>query len=389
MQIHFDLKGILCLIFANISIFNTPLLIKIATIVSIIALLAGLFTFATIIYNRVQKQRLRKAESEAEILITDELNDHILTYDSISDIPENELNQSLQKLDALKNKSAVFKQVLIRVLVYFKHNLTGNITQSITSAYQRLNLKEATLSKLNSALWFTKAQGLKELQEINDGDAAQSINALTANKHIEVRIEAYSALQKIHAPNAFDFLKTEEEELSNWHQILLFSAITNSGHEVIPEFRNYFDTQNKSVILLSIKLILHYKQFESVPALISLLSHKNEIIRNQAICALGVLDATEAEEKLISIYPTERNKNKSQILLAIGNIASGNALSFIRDKFLKADHYSILKSAAAAIMAHPANLKDKILSGLTNIDDEQKAMIKHFEDPLIRLHGVY
>ena len=120
-----------------------------------------------------------------------------------------------------------------------------------------------------------------------------------------------------------------------------------------------------------------------------MLDHTDQNIRRLAICALGELDAVDAEEKLIAIYPKEHNKNKGEILLAIGEIASGNGVGFIKDKFLKADHYTILKNAAAAIMAHPAILKTEILNSLTNLDPEQTAIIKHFEDPLIRAHGIH
>lgn len=310
-------------------------------------------------------------------------------YDSSEDIPESELNTTVKNLEGIRNENPVFRQVMIRLFIYFKHNLTGNISSLITATYFRLRLNELTINKLKSRFWFTKAQGLKELQDINYNDAEHYIIPLLNSGNLDVRVEAYAALIKLQTPQSFAFLEEEQEALSSWHQIVLFDAVTKTEHREVPEFGSFLKVNNKSIIQLSIKLLLYYKQFDAIPELMRLLDNSDETIRNQAICALGELDAEDAEQKLISIYPTEHNKNKSQILLAIGGIASGKALSFLSDKFLKADHYTILKSAAAAIMSHPVAIRDRILESLNNLDEEQKAMIKHFEDPLIKLHGIH
>ncbi|RDC57883.1 HEAT repeat domain-containing protein [Pedobacter chinensis] len=388
MQNYCDLSGKLCLIFSKVSYRDYPLLIQIAILVSILALCVITFTLSFIFYNRTKKQRYKRKADEAESLILDELNEHLLVYDSITDMPQDELNSTVRKLNELKNKNAIFKEVLVKLLIYYKHNLTGNISRLITSAYFSLRLNEITLSKLKSSFWFIKAQGLKELQAIHDYDSTESIQLLLKNKNIDVRVEAYATLLKLQTHLSLNFLKNEKEDLSNWHQILLFDAITKSEYTEIPDFSYFLASQNKTIVILSIKLLLHYKQFKAIPELIKLLAHRDEKIRNETIYTLGALNAEDAEQKLISIYPTERNLNKSQILLALGAIASGNALNFLRDKFLQADHYTILKSATAAIMSHPVALKEKILESLNDIDEEQRAIIKHFEDPLIKLHGI-
>ena len=143
-----------------------------------------LFTLIAINYNRNKRYEERDEANEAEALILTELNEHILQYDSITEMPENELQQSVSKLNAIKNRSAISRQVLVNLLVYFRHNLTGNITRVITSVYYRLNLSQTTLSKLKSMFWFTKAQGLKEMQEIHNSKSADSIIELVKDEKV-------------------------------------------------------------------------------------------------------------------------------------------------------------------------------------------------------------
>ncbi len=377
--------GPLCFIFSSIE--NLPLLIKVVALVIVVALFMIAVTLIVINYHRNKIIADAIEAKETEELILDELNSHFLVYDSIAEIPQKEFDQTVSKLAQIKNRSAIARQVLVNLLVYFKHNLKGSITRIITTAYFRLNLADFTLSKLKSVFWFNKAKGLKELQEISNSQSAQPIIELLKDDHMEVRVEAYSALINLQKGDAFKYLSEEKEEFSEWHQILLFDIITKAELPQIPNFKNYLSSTNKSLVLLSIKLILYYHQFDAIPELIKLLDHPDENIRHEAICALGELNAIVAEEKLIAIYPKEHNRNKSQILLTIGHMATGNSIEFIKEKFLKAEHFTILKSAAAAIIAHPTALKNQILAGLTNLDDEQRAMIKHFEDPLIKAHG--
>ena len=229
--------GNLCLVISKAQ--DMPFIIKIAGLVIMVAICMILFTLIAINYNRNKRYEERDEANEAEALILTELNEHILQYDSITDMPENELQQSVSKLNAIKNRSAISRQVLVNLLVYFRHNLTGNITRVITSVYYRLNLSQTTLSKLKSMFWFTKAQGLKEMQEIHNSQSADSILELVKDEHVEVRVEAYSALLKLNQKNTFSFFSNEKDELSEWHQILLFDAITKAQISEIPDFKIY------------------------------------------------------------------------------------------------------------------------------------------------------
>ncbi|MES2830238.1 MAG: hypothetical protein V4687_18910 [Bacteroidota bacterium] len=370
-------------------IFNSyPLIIQIAGIVTLAAGVTIILTLIVIYFNRIRVRKLQHDMEAAEAIILDELNNHLLKYNSITEIPRTELTRTVSRLESLKNKDIVFKQSLVKLLLYFKFNLSGAITRIISATYSRLRLREFTLGKLRSKQWFIKAQGLNEVQEMKDNHSIAAVSTLLTDDNDDVRVAAYTALLKLNSKNPFAFLSDEEGEFSEWHQILLMDTITKADGLAIPDFKVYLGTTNRSIILLCIKLIIHYKQFDAVPKLMSILDHEDEFVRNQLICALGMLGATEAEERLKRRYPTETNQNKSQILATLGQIASGFSIDFIKDKFLKAEHFSLLKSAAAAIIYHPQHFREKALSSFENLDDEQLAVLRHYQEPL-NLYGVH
>lgn len=367
---------------------NYPLLIQVTGLVTLSAGLVIILTMSAIYIHRIRSAKFEHDVQEAEMIILNELNSHLLKYNTITEIPQGELTKTVVRLNALKNRNEIFEQSLIKLLVYFKLNLSGAITRIISSAYSRLKLRQFTLDKLNSRMWFVKTQGLTEAQEMKDNHAIPAVSSLIADENDDVRVAAYTALIKLNSKEPFAFLASEKEELSEWHQILLMDAILKADGLEIPEFKVYLTTENKSIILLATKLICHYQQFDAIPKLLSMLDHEDTFIRNQIICALGMLNATSAEERLMKQYPTENNKNKSQILSTLGVIASGFSIDFIRDKFLKAEHFSLLKSAGAAIIAHPEKIRQEILHSLKGLDEEQMAVIRHYEEPL-NIYGIH
>lgn len=371
-----------------LAVSNYPALIQIAALLSLIGFIIICATMVFIYFNRVDGAISKKNKQRAEKIIYEELSDSFLIYNSVSEIPKAELDHTINRLSKLKNTNKLFSQALIKTLVHFKLNLSGATVEIINSAYSWLGLKEFVLQKLKSSLWFVRTEGLNEIQEMNDTSSLPDIQSMTADPNIDVRVTAYAALIKLKTDDCFSFLGQESDQLTAWHQIFLLDAISKVPNVQLPDFTVYLDTENKSIIMLCLKAITHYKRFETVPKLIELLSHTDDEVRNQVIWTLGMLNAEEAEDKLKEIYPNEDIENKSQILLALGNIASGDSIDFIAQQFLKNEDHQLLKSAAEAMALHGTELKKQAHHALSNLNEEQKAMLKHFQEP-INLHGIH
>lgn len=382
MQIYLSLQGGYSLLVAEPLYFESPLMIQAAIVFIVLALIITLITLGVVYYNRVRTYIYNRTVRKSENIILGELNEHVFSYDELDEIPGKELERSMNKLERLKQKSPVFKESLIHVLVLFRHNITGTVTKIISATYDRLRLAEVTMSKLRSKFWFHKTQGLNEVLEMRDGSSLTEVRKLSKDQNIDVRVSAYATLIELESNSKFDFLETEREPLSEWHQIYLLDTVDKAKPYQIPNFTKYLGVKNDSVLLLVLKFIMHFKQFEAIQGLVTLLKHPNERIRNHAICALGSLNADEVESELIDIYPKETNKNKAEILASLGNIASGNSIEFLVAKFLNAEHYTLLKNAVLAITNHAASIRDRALNSLPVLDEEQKAMIRHFQEPL-------
>lgn len=171
-----------------------PVIIMIALVVSFLALAMIFVTLGIIYFHRIKTEDTNEEEAASELIIIEELNKHILRYDSLNEVPEKELLNVINKLTRLKQKSLVFTKVLTRTLMSFSILLTGTIQLVINATYNLLKLQEDTFKKLKSKLWFVKIEGLREVQEINDNDSISQVITLTKDNNINVRVSAYAAL---------------------------------------------------------------------------------------------------------------------------------------------------------------------------------------------------
>ncbi len=359
-----------------------PDIIRVAAFVAIISVIVTLLTIGAIFFNRILKSKEQEVKKEADDAILEALGERIFIYDSVNDISEKELSKTLKILDVLKNKNKIFRKSMVRLLVYFQTNLTGSVGRIMNATYSRLKLREFSLRKLRSPFWFLKTQGLTEVQRMKDVLSLLEVYKLICDKNQDVRVAAYIALFRLRARDCYDVMVKEPEELSEWQQIMLEEGILQTLDLTIPNFNVYLISQNRSIRLLCIKLIVDYKQVNAIPELLRNLDQEDDHVRLQLIQALGILNAEVAEPILKKRYDLEPVKNKAAILITLGLIASGDSVGFIKEKFLKADQFLILKSAAEAIFSHHQTVKDEIIESLAEINTMQKGVLNHFAESL-------
>jgi len=369
-------------------ITHCPPIIKVAILISLFGLIATFIVLIIIYLKRVRLIIDQKKEKKALKTILNELSTNVLIYNTMEEIPKGELTHTIHNLSKLQKASFTFKKMLMSTLLHFSVNLSDTSTHLVHSTYQLLGLRTFSLKKLRSVHWFVKIEGINEIEKMNDISSIPILAKLTSNLNLDVRVRAYAALIKLNASDAFGLLAKEKSQLSEWHQIFLLDAMDVLSISTMPEFRSYLTAAQKSIILLGIKAIIHFKQFSSISQMIVLLAHEDEQVRNQLIRALGLLNASTAEPKLKAIYAKESDKNKIQILLALGDIGSGESLDFIVEEFLNTNNHELRKAAMYSLNCHSEELSSMSTPNLFNLNDDQQMVVKHFQQPL-NLHGIY
>lgn len=268
------------------------------------------------------------------------------------------------------------RRILISELIKSNSSFSGRSAEVLREIYLRLGLDARARKRLLSNNLEKKIESIRELTEMRVSDECEKILQYTDHHHPQLRLEAQTAYIKLCSDNPFKFLDTMKEELSDWHQIILFEVITKAETMARPRFSYWLNSRNDSVVAFCLKLIQYYQQFDAVHNLIYLLNHYNLKIRASAIQILGKMEAEVSETHLVNVYGSQPLKVKVEILNALGRIASGRNLTFL-DSQARVKEHAIRIAALRAIRAH-RNEGSELLSTLFSESFAQdQSIIKH------------
>ncbi|TKC12751.1 HEAT repeat domain-containing protein [Pedobacter polaris] len=363
-----------------------PLFIEIAIVIILLSVVLFIIGNVSLLFKRIfdayHDVRIKKAKE----LVTAELTADLMMDDSLTD---HDFDKYAIRIRELMLKNRLFKQVLIDQVIFYHRNFTDSTSRILQKLFNQLNLADSALKKLKRGAWELRAKGLKEIQEMMTGESnyVQLLNPLLNDKNNDLRIEAQAAYIRLHKENPFKFLAHTTEELLEWHQILLCEIITNTPNLEVPEFRIYLRSKNESVCSFCIKLIEYYQQLDAIPDLINLLDHPSQKIRAAAVSLLGKLDAEQAERLMIAKFPMEDLKIQLKILESVGEIGSGENLTFLQTQFLESEEFTLVKTAGCALVNYPFFDKEELIQEVNQLDDSplaRETILNHCTNVLIR-----
>ncbi len=329
---------------------NFPLFIQIAVMIIMLSVFLFLTGISYLFLNRILSKHVElRLENIRDLiagqLMVDLLNDKVLSTQ--------ELNNWASKIRSITPQRRGYNQILIDQIIFYHHNFTGHTSIMLKRLFNKLKLADFVERKLKKNNWVLKAKGLREIQEMIPLAKKDLLKTLINHKNDDLRIEAQATYIRLNQTNPFDFFEHMDEELSIWHQILLFETVTNTPNLVIPKFSQFLGVKNPSLVSFYLKLIAHYQQLDAVGGLINLLNHPSAQLRTEVVNVLGKLDAESAEAALIAKFPLEELNVQLSILETIGKIKSGKQLNFLKTQFLSANNYDMIKATAAALASYP------------------------------------
>ena len=364
-----------------------PLFIEIALTFIIIAIGATIVAYSAIMYRRykgyVHEKRVAFISPKIEELITTEV---LLNENLGRETPVEEIEFNKDALADKIYKKPFVRQILIDTLIQYRKNFRGEVGELLRKLYIDLDLQKDSFTKMKSVRWERKIKAVTELTQMDISISDVTILPLTNSSNPSLRAAARNAYVQLSKNEPFKFFDIATEPLLPWDQLELFKIITTTKDIAIPNFSRWVSySTNKSVISFCLKLIAHYDQQTAIPAVMELLGNKDHYFRGDAINCLGKLSAEVAEERMIRIYNSQPLNCQIEILKAIGRIASGKYLDFLKTEFLYSSNFDIRMNAARSIIRHNTQHSRMMVEELMEIThEENKTIIKHCLNPLIK-----
>ena len=375
------------LIYSAYEQFNfLPLFIEIALAFIFIAIFATLVAYSIILFRRwngyVDEKRMALIRPKVEEMITEQ----VLINEHLEQMPVDEIEFDPKALNDKIYKKPWVRQITIDILIQYRKNFRGEVGELLRKLYLDMNLVKDSYDKMKSIRWERKIKAVMELTQMDVQISDVTILPLTNSTNPSLRAAARNAYIQLSKNEPFKFFDIATEPILPWDQLELFKIITTTKDIALPNFSRWVSySSNKSVVSFCLKLIAHYDQQSAIPAVMELLNNKDHYFRADAINCLGKLSAEVAEERLVRIYNAQPLTCQLEILKAIGKIASGKYLEFLKQEFLYSSNFDIRMNAARAVIMHNTRTSRALIDEMKEMThDENKLIINHCQNPLIK-----
>lgn len=358
-----------------------PTNIRTSLFITLFCVIALAELYLYILFRRVRKEKQIKEEKKWKNRIGNILA-NIVVFDE-SDNAEDIVRHFYPKFKKFPLKDEVVIKILIAEIITYHKNFIGRPLEILEVLYRKLKLDEVSKAKIKNKKWEIKVQGIREAKEMRITEIAEDIINYTDARNGFLRMEAQATYIKLSVTDHFHFLDRTNALILDWHQVVLLEIITKNKQLQIPSFAKWLASPNDTVVMLCLKLVAHFMQFEAEQALEKLLKHKNPEIVKKSIEVIGKLELENVEKGMFEVYFDQSDDVKLGVLNSLGKISSGNYKEFLSSR-IYSDNIKLKRAALYAIKKQPDGGAETLKEMSHRANSANQALIKHVLDNRIK-----
>jgi hypothetical protein len=128
----------------------------------------------------------------------------------------------------------------------------------------------------------------------------------------------------------FSLIANYKRKISKVDELKILDIIYKKNTPVPQNINNWLYSENSSIVILAIKLMVRYRETLTVEQISFLLDHDSLEIRKETLLAISLLFIIEANDLLIDYYSTiENKKNKVFCLKTFAVIGDNSTRDFL------------------------------------------------------------
>ena len=262
-------------------------------------------------------------------------------------------------------KDSFNRKVLTEILLDLRKDLSGQAQEELLKLYIDLGLQQDAYDKLRSLRWPIVSKGILELTAMHVVESYGLIIKLINHRNATIRKQAELAIVSLKDEGISFFLDNTKYKISQWQQLKLLDVLRVKENFIPPQFSSWLTSNNTHVVLFSLRLIKYFKQSDARKSMITLLKHKNETIKMEAIECVKEFYIFEGLTTLQLIYWKSTTAVKIAILDTIGEIGGKEELEFLTSVIQKETNFT---------------LKGKVMGTINKIEPEHYVPTKNIQD---------
>ncbi len=273
------------------------------------------------------------------------------------------------------------RSILSDEIIHLHENFTGETATRLELLFVKLGLHYDSLEKTKHRRWYVVAKGMRELALMNVQEARENLVEFLNHKNDILRMEARISMMKLSTEEPLSFLSKIKEPLSAWDQANIHSMLSKMPEKMVPDFSNWLNSQNTSIVQFCILMIGAFRQRESTDVLVHMLDNEDEKVRLSVIKALRELNAYSSEAKLIIMYPLESENIQFEIVKTLEAVGKENS-AVLMEKILRqpVKNYSISIQAVKTFLATSVSGKQRLDHLLESSNPQLQLIVQHAQD---------
>lgn len=288
-------------------------------------IIVALYFIISLILSRFFLDKLTDQKADLEESINNFLTDLIF-----SNYP---FEETKAKIEAFK-KTEVFqhkwcKYLVLNKLIHIKQNIKEVNQNLILTIYKQFGLNIYSQKLINRRKWYYKSLGFYHYQSLDYKIKKSHIKPYLNSKNRYLKSNALIALIAL-SDEKFDILKNYDKKLSSADELKILDLIYQKKSSIPETINDWLDSDNASVVILAIKLIIRYRESIHLPKITYLLLHPNISVRKEVIFAVRELFIVDANYILRNHYNKEPDyRNKITTLKTLGVIGDEESKNFV------------------------------------------------------------
>jgi hypothetical protein len=268
---------------------------------------------------------LHKKRKELAPIISD-----FLFHNEDNPIPQQKdyVKLKIEIRDALKEAS--FRKVISQILLDLQKDISGETQKKLNDLYYQLDLHHDAYKKLKDWRWHIVSKGISELTQMQVEDSFSILIKFINDRRSIVRKQAEIATVSLKPDGINYLLDTTRHTISEWQQLKIMEVLRGIEHFRPPAFKNWLVSNNRDVVLFSLRLIRYYNQNDAAASIIELVKHKNERIKLEAVQCVKEFCLISALNTLKAVFPKAGQAVKIEILDTLATLGTEEDLEFLK-----------------------------------------------------------
>lgn len=299
------------------------------------------------IWNRKYRQRqLAVIENTFADIVSRHLYGNLKEEMSLLDIQRTFRNMGISR------KKPRNVQFLINLMIRTQRSLLGENNKKISELYAKIPPYKASFRKTQDRRWYVRAQGIREIYEMNQPQYTPYIAQFRNDPNVYIRREAQIALVIFLGWESLRFLPYLDREIELWQQIKIVEKMHDLYRKPRIEYlKKSYGVKHDSGKELIMRIIRKFELQEELDYVITHLCSDSFQIRETAIYCLSSFKLNSRQSEAVkNMFGELKNlQQQRQVLAIIVNSSDNDDIDFYT-KILKNSTSELLQLKVSEVL---------------------------------------